>query len=179
MVGVGSDPTAVTSSDWSLRNTDGQAGVQGMTRLGAASGPLLIADISGYTGFLATVADVHRDDAFADGRIPDAYSLVSSLLDGIITSIVPPYALAKLEGDAVFAFAPSAEGFPHGEAVLDCLATYLQRSRSAWAAPSPSGPVVATHAPWWKGWTSSSSSMPVRSWSSRWGAGTSWSGQRW
>ncbi len=94
-----------------------------MTRLGAASGPLLIADISGYTGFLATVADVHRDDAFADGRIPDAYSLVSSLLDGIITSIVPPYALAKLEGDAVFAFAPSAEGFPHGEAVLDCLAT--------------------------------------------------------
>lgn len=96
--------------------------MQGVTRTGAASGPLLLADISGYTGFLAAVTDAHRDDAFADGRIPDAYALVSSLLDGIVSSLVPPYELAKLEGDAVFAYAPSPDGFPRGEAVLACLA---------------------------------------------------------
>ncbi len=95
--------------------------MQGMTRTGAASGPLLIADISGYSGFLAAVADAHRDDAFADGRIPDAYALVSSLLDGIISTIVPPYELAKLEGDAVFVYTTSLDGFPRGEAVLACL----------------------------------------------------------
>ncbi len=94
----------------------------GVTRPGAASGPLLLADISGYSGFLSAVTDAHRDDAFADGRIPDAYALVSSLLDGIIASIVPPFELAKLEGDAVFAYSPTADGFPPGEAVLDCLA---------------------------------------------------------
>ncbi len=93
----------------------------GVTRAGAASGPLLLADISGYSGFLAAVADAHRNDAFADGRIPDAYALVSSLLDGIIYTIVPPYELAKLEGDAVFAYATSLDEFPRGEAVLACL----------------------------------------------------------
>jgi len=71
----------------------------------AAAGPMLLADISGYTGFLAAVADAHRDDAFADGRIPDAYALVSSLLDGIVDDIAPPFSFAKLEGDAVFVYA--------------------------------------------------------------------------
>ncbi len=94
----------------------------GLTRTGAASGPLLLADISGYSGFLAAVTDAHRDDAFADGRIPDAYALVSSLLDGIISTIVPPYELAKLEGDAVFAYATSLDAFPRGDDVLACLA---------------------------------------------------------
>ena len=31
-----------------------------------ADGPLLLADISGYTSFLKDVTDAHRDDAFAD-----------------------------------------------------------------------------------------------------------------
>jgi len=90
-------------------------------RPGAAAGPLLLADISGYTGFLAAVTDAHRDDAFADGRIPDAYALVSSLLDGIVESVTPPFTLAKLEGDAVFAFSPSLDGMPRGEGVLRCI----------------------------------------------------------
>lgn len=90
-------------------------------RPGPATGPLLLADISGYTSFLSAVTDAHKDDAFADGNIPDAYALVSSLLDGIVESVSPPYLLAKLEGDAVFAFAPSADGMPRGRQVLDCL----------------------------------------------------------
>jgi hypothetical protein len=43
----------------------------------AANGPLVLADISGYTSFLRDVADAHRSDAFADGAIPDAYALIS------------------------------------------------------------------------------------------------------
>jgi Protein of unknown function (DUF2652) len=88
---------------------------------GPASGPLLLADISGYTGFLQTVTAAHRDDAFADGRVPDAYGLVSSLLDGIIERVVPPFTLSKVEGDAVFAFASDEEDVPRGAALLDCL----------------------------------------------------------
>ena len=89
---------------------------------GAASGLLLLADISGYTGFLADVGTAHRDDAFADGRVPDAYALISTLLDGIIERLVPPFTLSKLEGDAVFVFADDADDVPRGAAFLACLA---------------------------------------------------------
>jgi hypothetical protein len=88
---------------------------------GPASGPLLLADISGYTGFLQSVAHAHRDDAFAGGNVPDAYALVSSLLDGIIERIAPPFTLAKLEGDAVFAFARDEDPIPRGAGLLACL----------------------------------------------------------
>lgn len=90
-------------------------------KAGAASGPLLLADISGYTGFFQAVAEAHGEDAFADGQVPDAYGLVSSLLDGIIERVVPPFTLSKLEGDAVFAFARDDEDIPRGAALLDCL----------------------------------------------------------
>jgi hypothetical protein len=89
---------------------------------GGASGPLLLADISGYTGFLQSVTEAHRDDAFAGGQVPDAYGLVSSLLDGIIERIAPPFTISKLEGDAVFAFARDEDDIPRGAALLDCLA---------------------------------------------------------
>ena len=85
------------------------------------SGPLLLADISGYTGFLQAVAEAHRDDAFAGGRVPDAYALMSALLDGIIERVVPPFRLSKVEGDAVFAFATDDDDLPRGAALLDCL----------------------------------------------------------
>lgn len=78
----------------------------------ATLGVLLLADISGYTRFLRAVEDAHREDAFAGDSVPDAYSFVSSLLDGIVTSLVPPFELSKLEGDAVFAWAPSVEAVP-------------------------------------------------------------------
>jgi hypothetical protein len=86
-----------------------------------ASGQLVLADISGYTSFLRAVQDAHRDDAFAGDTIPPAYSLVSSLLDGIVEAVAPPFTLSKLEGDAVFAWADDAVA-PHGRALLDCLA---------------------------------------------------------
>ncbi len=89
---------------------------------GVSAGPLLLADISGYSSFLQAVTDAHRDDAFADGRVPDAYALVSSLLDGIIERIAPPFTVSKIEGDAVFAFARDDDDLPRGAALLDCLA---------------------------------------------------------
>lgn len=90
-------------------------------RPGPAHGPLLLADISGYTAFLGGVMDAHRDDAFADGNVPDAYALMSALLDGILERLVPPFRLAKLEGDAVFACASDAAAVPHGDALLRCI----------------------------------------------------------
>jgi class 3 adenylate cyclase len=79
----------------------------------------MLADISGYTSFLDDVQTAHRDDAFADGEIPDAYSLMSSLLEGIASSIDPPLTLVKFEGDAVFAIAPEDRS-PHGTTMREC-----------------------------------------------------------
>jgi hypothetical protein len=87
----------------------------------ATEGPLLIADISGYTSFLQDVESAHRDDAFANGAVPEAYGLMSSLLDGIVAKVAPPFTLAKIEGDAVFAFATADDAVPRGEALLDCV----------------------------------------------------------
>ena len=47
---------------------------------------------------------------------------MSSLLDGIIGRVVPPFTLSKLEGDAVFAFAFDADDIPRGDAFLGFLA---------------------------------------------------------
>ncbi|MET0799625.1 MAG: DUF2652 domain-containing protein [Actinomycetota bacterium] len=86
-----------------------------------ADGPLLLADISGYTSFLKDVTDAHRDDAFADGAVPDAYAMMSDLLDGIVGRVVPPFTLAKLEGDAVFVYATDPDAVPTARSMLDCL----------------------------------------------------------
>ena len=87
----------------------------------SVSGPLALADISGYTSFLQNVTYAHRNDAFADGAVPDAYAVISSLLDGIVAGLVPPFTLAKLEGDAVFAYAADPSAVPHGSEMLECL----------------------------------------------------------
>lgn len=87
----------------------------------AVNGPLLLVDIGGYTSFLQSVASAHRDDAFADGNVPDAYALVSSLLDGIVVRMVPPFTLSKLEGDAVFAYAIAPDDVPRGRDFLACV----------------------------------------------------------
>jgi hypothetical protein len=86
-----------------------------------AEGPLLLADISGYTSFLRDVEVTHRDDAFANGAIPDAYGLMSSLLDGIVAKVIPPFRLSKLEGDAVFAFAAVGDAVPRGSDLVECV----------------------------------------------------------
>ncbi len=56
---------------------------------------LLIADISGYTGYLAGVELDHAQDILAD------------LLGALVSSLRPAFRLAKLEGDAVFTFRPA------------------------------------------------------------------------
>ena len=103
----------------------------------AAEGPLLLADISGYTSFLQDVEVAHRDDAFANGAVPQAYGLMSSLLDGIVACLVPPFTLSKIEGDAVFAFATADAEVPHGEALIDqvraCYADFASRIGQAGA----------------------------------------------
>lgn len=87
----------------------------------AVEGPLVLADIGGYTSFLTAVSTAHADDAFADGKIPDAFAVMSSLLDGIVGSMIPPFTLAKLEGDAVFAYAEGLAAVPRGRDLLDCI----------------------------------------------------------
>jgi hypothetical protein len=44
---------------------------------------------------------------------------MATLLDGIVERLVPPFALSKTEGDAVFVF--SSEGDVRGHGVLACL----------------------------------------------------------
>jgi len=56
---------------------------------------LLIADISGYTSYLAGVELDHAQDILAD------------LVSMVVTSLRPAFRLAKLEGDAAFTFAPA------------------------------------------------------------------------
>lgn len=99
----------------------------------ASSGPLVLADISGYTSFLQGVADAHRDDALAADTVPEAYAMMSSLLDGIVERLAPPFTLSKLEGDAVFAFAGPADPVPHGAALLACVRACYADFRSTLA----------------------------------------------
>ncbi len=105
----------------------------------AATGALLLADIGGYTSFLRAVATAHANDAFADGAIPDAYAMLSSLLDGIVGRLAPPFTMSKLEGDAVLTYALEPT-LPRGAAVRACIdATYadfrgrLDAAHEVWA----------------------------------------------
>jgi len=66
---------------------------------------LLIADISGYTSYLAGVELDHAQDILAD------------LIGTVVTTLQPAFRLAKLEGDAAFMAAP--EGDLDGSLLLD------------------------------------------------------------
>jgi len=85
---------------------------------------LLLADISGYTGFMAGVEQEHGID-FSAG-IPAAYSVLGALLDAVIEGVEPDFALVKLEGDAVFAAAPAARLDGQGDRVLEKLGAMYQ-----------------------------------------------------
>lgn len=82
---------------------------------------LLIADISGYTGFMAGVEVAHGVD-FSAG-VPAAYSVLGALLDAVIEGLEPDFAVVKLEGDAVFAAAPAASLDGQGVRVVDQVGT--------------------------------------------------------
>ncbi|HET7030174.1 MAG TPA: DUF2652 domain-containing protein [Candidatus Limnocylindrales bacterium] len=101
------------------------------------SGTLLLADISGYTGFLGAVADAHRDIILDAEVPPPAYAVMSHLLDTIVSAIAPAFSLAKLEGDAVFAVA--GEAAPRGRLLLDAIRGWygafgasLESARANW-----------------------------------------------
>jgi hypothetical protein len=81
---------------------------------------LVLADISGYTGFLSSVGEAHRIE-LEQGHLPPAYPLMKTFLDTIVESLSPPFTLAKLEGDAVFAYADDADLPLRGEQLTACL----------------------------------------------------------
>ncbi len=87
---------------------------------------LLIADISGYTSYLAGVELDHAQDILAD------------LVGTIVTSLRPTFRLAKLEGDAAFMVAP--EDQVDGSLLLDtierCYFGFRRRRRDVRQATS-------------------------------------------
>lgn len=93
------------------------------------SGTLLLADISGYTGFLTGVANAHRALIIESDEPPAAYDVLSHILDAMLAALEPTFRLAKLEGDAVFAVADAAD--LTGDAVLErvraCYAAFRGR----------------------------------------------------
>lgn len=102
-------------------------------------GALLLADISGYTGFLQGVADAHRAIVVEADEPPPAYAVLSSLLDTMVARLEPSFQLVKFEGDAVFAVGGGHEAV-HGPAVIACLrachaafATKLDEARRQWS----------------------------------------------
>jgi hypothetical protein len=82
-------------------------------------GTLLVADISGYTGFLHGVATAHRALVESD-EPPIAYSLISTLLDAMVAKVAPRYRPVKFEGDALFAVSDTSAP-ARGQEVIDCL----------------------------------------------------------
>ncbi len=89
------------------------------TQASRRQGALLLADISGYTHFLQSVADAHRALIVDAPEPPAAYAVMSSLLDGIVAAVRPYFRLAKFEGDAVFAVADDEA--LDGQGLLDTL----------------------------------------------------------
>jgi class 3 adenylate cyclase len=106
---------------------------------------LLLADISGYTGFMAGVETAHGIDF--SGGIPAAYSVLGALLDTVVTGVAPDFALVKLEGDAVFAVAPAPSLDGQGERVLDKLETMYQAFIDSRTAAIPASDHVCIACP--------------------------------
>jgi uncharacterized protein YndB with AHSA1/START domain len=72
----------------------------------AQHGYLVIADISGYTSFVAKT------------ELDHSHEILSELLGLLVNRIQPTMTLSKLEGDAVFAYAPETV-FARGETLID------------------------------------------------------------
>jgi class 3 adenylate cyclase len=73
---------------------------------------LLIADISGYTGYLTSTEIEHAQD------------VISDFIETVIKALEPTFELIETEGDAVFVVAPAGE--IDGQLVLDIVdATYF------------------------------------------------------
>jgi hypothetical protein len=86
----------------------------------------LIADISGYTGYLADVELDHAQDIVAD------------LVGTVVTALRPSFRLAKLEGDAAFMYAPAEriDGSILLDAIERCYFGFRRRRRDVRQATS-------------------------------------------
>ena len=106
---------------------------------------LLLADISGYTGFMAGVELEHGVD-FSAG-VPAAYAVLSDLLDAVMGGLRPDFAVVKLEGDAVFEAAPAATLDGQGGRVLATVSSTYRAFIDARTAAIPSRDHVCTACP--------------------------------
>jgi class 3 adenylate cyclase len=106
---------------------------------------LLLADISGYTGFMTGVEEAHGIDF--SGGIPAAYSVLGGLLDAVIQGLEPEFAVVKLEGDAVFAAAPAASLDGQGDRVLGTLGSMYRSFTDGRTRAIPSSDHVCTACP--------------------------------
>lgn len=80
---------------------------------------LVIADISGYTSYIAGTELDHSQDILAD------------LLSTVVGALRPLFRLAKLEGDAVFAYTPgeTVDGSTLQDAIEGCYFAFRRRLR--------------------------------------------------
>jgi len=106
---------------------------------------LLLADISGYTGFMSGVEDAHGVD-FSAG-IPAAYAVLGGLLDTVIAGVGPDFDLVKLEGDAVFAAAPVSRIDGDGDRVVIHLRTMYGSFTDARTRAIPASDHMCTACP--------------------------------
>jgi class 3 adenylate cyclase len=106
---------------------------------------LLLADITGYTGFMTGVEQEHGAD-FSAG-VPAAYSILGALLDSVIRGVEPDFDLVKLEGDAVFAAAPAARLDGRGDRVLGEIGTMYRAFIDSRTQAIPSNDHVCTACP--------------------------------
>lgn len=109
------------------------------TGASASEGYLLLADISGYTGFLASVEEAH--DVDFSGGIPAGYTVLGQLLDSVVEGVEPEFGVAKLEGDAVFATAPADALDGQGNAVV----SHLQEVHRAFRARRAEAKTASDH----------------------------------
>lgn len=105
----------------------------------ASEGYLLLADISGYTGFLSSVEEAH--DVDFSGGIPAGYTVLGELLDSVVEGVEPEFGVAKLEGDAVFATARADTLDGQGKAVVH----HLQAVHDAFRARRAVAKLASDH----------------------------------
>lgn len=85
------------------------------------AGLLVLVDISGYTQFMQGVDAAHGEQIRASTELPPAFPILTGLLDGIVDKMTPMFRVSKVEGDAIFAYAPDEESGLEGKSILRCI----------------------------------------------------------
>ena len=113
------------------------------------TGFLVIADLTGYTAYLA------------GSEIEHAPTIAGDLLETIVGRLEPPFRLMKFEGDAAFLFVE--DGRADGSLLLDAIEAATSPSADACAASTRPPAATATRAGWLLASISSCSSTMARS----------------